>query len=293
MNKKIIFGAIGVFAIGTIGGFLLSQSGNNDTFDASIQTDFSNTEENQQLVDDTEIEIPDIILPSIVDDSIIETKNISEKLYDNDTLLVNYSINIPSPNENAPSETLENINVYYDNIYAKVMNILQDEIFDNALAGYNSNPENFLEYTYYADFDIFLETDEILSIKRDEVKFYGGSREVLTTYAEVFRKSDGARVLLSDIVTNNQVLIDYINKIIAEEVENGAEYYPNIETTVSEIFDSTKFYLSDASLIVFFDMYDLAPGSTFISQFHIPYVDISDYLTESYNFLGAPNVAQK
>lgn len=240
-----------------------------------------------------EIETPDITLDVTPDitiepqsSSIIDIKTISDQLYslDNITILVDYTLNIPHPNEYATDEAITNIELYYDNFYSKVVISLNDDIYDTALTDQQNNPTSFLEYTYNTNFDIFLENDDILSIKREEVKFLGGTRESITAYGDVFRKSDGAKILLTDIISDTTVLTEYIKTSISSGQTQGVEYYSNVEELIDEIFDSSKYYLTQTGIIIFFDMYDLAPGSAYVSEFIIPYSSV--ILNQDYQYLG-------
>ena len=106
-----------------------------------------------------------------------------------------------------------------------------------------------------------------------------------------FDLNTGVKIKLSDIfkadesVYTNRIL-DFVTEKIAKEIENTPDYspfffedaYSGEAREMIANYDLEDFYLTNGSLVVFYQKYDLAPGASGLQIFEIPYDLFADIL---------------
>lgn len=66
--------------------------------------------------------------------------------------------------------------------------------------------------------------------------------------------------------------MENINNQISEQIQSGENYYfDNYEQNVEDTLNEDNFYITLLGLMIYFQQYDIAPYSSGIPQFLIPY----------------------
>ncbi|MBR5156786.1 MAG: DUF3298 and DUF4163 domain-containing protein [Clostridia bacterium] len=113
-----------------------------------------------------------------------------------------------------------------------------------------------------------------ISLYIDRYMFTGGAHGLTERVADTFELGSGAkRIELSDLFPDNFSYKPYITDAVIKQIkraENGT-YFDEYEQNVKECFNKNYFYLTDSGLLVYFQQYDIAPYSSGIPAFVIPY----------------------
>ena len=112
------------------------------------------------------------------------------------------------------------------------------------------------------------------SLYRDQYTFTGGAHGSTIRASNTWNLMSGSNIPLSAFFPEGQEyrtsLIDQITKQAGENPENFFEEYP---TLIANAFNEEQYYLTPSGIAIYFQLYDIAPYSTGIPVFTIPYVD--------------------
>ncbi len=273
-SKFLIFGILGLIAISS-GFYIYTEFGNpsNVIGDPVV---------NEPAIEEDEEPTAPTINEEIEENTdTVELVSTIENAGDKTGVLVTAEFILPYA-INGSSEFVSSFNDYYSNIKSKILEYVNYEEFDSAVIRRNDNPDGFLSSTYSLESIVEFEDKNLLSISRFETRFNGGSRISHQIFSEVFKISDGSMLLLSDLVLEPNKLVDYIS----ENLPTNGDYFDDANELVYTLFDPEKYYLTEDSIVVFYDTYDLAPSSSGVPIFEIPYSEIIDNLQEEYKYLG-------
>lgn len=117
----------------------------------------------------------------------------------------------------------------------------------------------------------------VLSIALYAYSFTGGAHGMTTIRSLTFDVSTGKQVTLNDLFISNAKYEDVILRKIKEQVETRD--IPVIQEPI--VFPSqNNFYIADKSLVLYYQLYDLAPYVYGISYFPISIYDIQSIVAD-------------
>lgn len=187
----------------------------------------------------------------------IETTNGS--IMNVDDILVNYSIEIPVIFDNENELFDSNFNEYYSNLHDLGLMFCENEARDSALYEQLIFGDEFMPQIYSTHYDLINSTDDFLSATYT-VSYVSNENENSKIIGTNFSKNNGGLILLSDVITN---------------IDNLIELYPTfLEIDQSEYI---SFVISYDHIAVF-DQY---------LPIIMDYKDIYHHLTPEYQYLGA------
>ena len=124
----------------------------------------------------------------------------------------------------------------------------------------------------------------MLSIVVTYTKYSGGAHNEYENIGYNIYMPTGEFLNLSDIFKENVDYKSVINDEIRRQIEELIKQNPDNEQIYqfSTIKDNQKFYIQDDSLVIFFDLYDIAPYPAGIPEFKINIKTISHILKDEY-----------
>lgn len=123
-----------------------------------------------------------------------------------------------------------------------------------------------------------------LSVLREIYENFGGAHPLVTYRAETFDVSTQGRLLLGDLftVSEDQYLARLQNMILAQmdqkEADSGVAYFDDAREQLLNLLDPMDFALTEDSLLIFYNVYALAPHAAGPQQFYLPLSELSDIL---------------
>ncbi len=192
---------------------------------------------------------------------------------------INSIINIPivmTKNKNIE----KNIN---DKIRNDIMEFYNSS--KNEAKEYNKNfPENTNKFVANVDFYTKKNSDNMLSILLNYYKYSGGSHGYYEYKSYNIDMRSGKFLELEDLFKSNS---DY-KKVINNEIRRQIEYKAKSDSQYEGIYqferikDNQKFYIQDNNLIIYFDLYEIAPYAAGIPEFQVNINIINHILKEEY-----------
>lgn len=192
---------------------------------------------------------------------------------------INSIINIPivmTKNKNIE----KNIN---DKIRNDIMEFYNSS--KNEAKEYNKNfPENTNKFVANVDFYTKKNSDNMLSILLNYYKYSGGAHGYYEYKSYNIDMRSGKFLELEDLFKSNS---DY-KKVINNEIRRQIEYKAKSDSQYEGIYqferikDNQKFYIQDNNLIIYFDLYEIAPYAVGIPEFQVNINIINHILKEEY-----------
>ncbi len=190
---------------------------------------------------------------------------------------VKYKTDYFKSNLKIPVITGLNYKSLQDNINKKFdtqANVLKDDIETLSKRYYDeSKKEGFTinPYIVSTDYEIKLNNEYMLSILMGFYEYTGGAHGNYYYNSTTVNLSKNTEVTLSSLFKENFDYNDIIIKKIHKDIDLDPEsYFKNAKSLISNISNDTKFYLEKDNLVVYYDLYEIAPYSTGIPEFKIP-----------------------
>lgn len=173
--------------------------------------------------------------------------------------------------------------------------LINDKIRSDIMIFYNKSqeeakqflgdfPEEANKFIANADFEVKKNSDNMLSIIVNYYKYSGGAHGYYENVSYNIDMRNGKFISLENLFKENSKFKDVINTEIRhqieEKVKNDKEYEGIYQ--FSGIKDNQKFYIQDENLVIYFDLYDIAPYAAGIPEFPININIINHILKDEY-----------
>lgn len=158
-------------------------------------------------------------------------------------------------------------------------------LYDQAVDFYHESKINdfpFHAYELYMEYIITYNANCFLSTYNDKYEFTGGAHGNTKRTSDTWELCCGTHLSLNNFFEPG---FDY-KPMIIEEIIRQAEliynqdqhiYFDDYKSLITKNFDENSFYLTPQGITIYYQQYDIAPYSTGIVEFTIPYSKIGWY----------------
>ncbi len=149
---------------------------------------------------------------------------------------------------------------------------------------YEYIPYNFDLRSGKTSFEVKKNTSNIISILVKYYKYSGGAHGYYEYIPYNFDLRSGKNLTLKEIFKQG---VDY-KIIINNEIEKQIKELGKKEKDLDKVYDfygikeNQKFYLDDGNIVIYFDLYDIAPYAAGIPEFPIIVENIKNHISEEY-----------
>lgn len=158
------------------------------------------------------------------------------------------------------------------------------ELRENALTDYRNAPQNpergFIPYEAKMVYAIRLNRECAMSLYSDHYVYTGGAHGLTTRAGDTWNLNTGTLRALADFFPGDG---DYQAKVISEvQRQIGKQpdlYFPDGQALAESAFNEHSFYISPRGVHVFYQQYDIAPYSSGIREFLIPWGTLGATMT--------------
>lgn len=179
-------------------------------------------------------------------------------------------------------ENIKTINKINSQIYNYVLNF-KNNIEEQSLKykkEYESSHKDlslpkFL-YEAYSEYDVTYDRDNLISIPLLTYEFTGGAHGMSVLKSFNYNLKNGEELKLSNIFNDNVDYKNIINTYIKKDIEKNKDLYFTGKDGFKGIDDNQEFYLENDKLVVYFQLYEIAPYYVGIPKFQIPFNEIKD-----------------
>ena len=183
--------------------------------------------------------------------------------------------------------------IMIDNKY--IEKAINDEIRNDIMKFYNESqlqakdyqkdlPDEQNKFVANSDFEIKKNSDNILSLVVEYYKYSGGAHGYYEDVAYNIDIRTGKNIKLQDLFKEGYDYKNIINKNIISQIEQLVIDDPQNKGIYefSSIKENQKFYIQDDNIVIYFDLYDIAPYAARIPKFKINIKTINHILKEEY-----------
>jgi len=118
---------------------------------------------------------------------------------------------------------------------------------------------------------VHYQKDNLLSLSVFYYSYTLGAHGHTLQRAYNFNLLNGEEILLSDILKEKKNCVDIINQEIKRQIELYPQEYFSDWSVFQSISEEQPFYLIENGIVVYFGLYEIAPYSSGIRYFEIPY----------------------
>lgn len=208
-----------------------------------------------------------------------ETVTLEEEMSYRGTPVLRYSIAYPQFRAEGFRQGLERINAYHRLEAMRLQLYARKNLYHDAVRAYLQAVENgypVMVYEVIAEFTVTYNQNCALSLYTDQYIFTGGAHGSTTWYANTWDLKTGTPIPLGRLVPGFMDGKAYITgeviRQIRTQMQNGeGDYFEDYEKNAVEEFDPGQFYLTPEGVVVYYQQYAIAPYSSGIPVFLIPY----------------------
>lgn len=125
-------------------------------------------------------------------------------------------------------------------------------------------------FEVYSRYTLGIDNSSIISLYNDYYEYLGGAHGMTTRTSYTIDKEKETLLTLKELFAPGYSYIDTINKSIKEEIEKKPEDYFNSGREFKGINENQSFYIEGDKLVIYYQLYDIAPYVFGIPEFKIP-----------------------
>ena len=125
-------------------------------------------------------------------------------------------------------------------------------------------------YEIYSKYAITEDNNVLLSLYNDYYEYLGGAHGMTTRTSYTIDKEKENLITLKELFVEGYNYSDIINKKIKEEISKNPENYFDSGKEFKGISESQRFYIDGDNLVIYYQLYDIAPYAFGIPEFKIP-----------------------
>lgn len=160
-----------------------------------------------------------------------------------------------------------------------------DYLYDQAVRYYYESQENnfpFHSYEAYMDYTITYNANCILSCYADKYEFTGGAHGSTVRSSDTWDLCSGMYIPLNNIFEPGTDYRLFLTDEIIRQADYNLEqnpgiYFEDYRDLIIRNFNPHSFYVTPQGLTIYYQQYDIAPYSTGIVEFTVPYRTIGWY----------------
>ena len=194
-------------------------------------------------------------------------------------LILTYTIKYPQFVSDKFKLFITKLNLFYKaeaSMYRRtqVMKLYQMAMddYENSIA--NDFPVH--EYEVYVEFNVTYNKNCTLSLYFDRYEYTGGAHGMTYRSSDTWNLQKGIRMELTDFFPDKENYTEWIQKNIIDQIKqemkkDNAMFFDEYADLVKENFNAKNFYLSEDGVVIYFQLYEIAPYASGIQTFTIPY----------------------
>jgi len=215
--------------------------------------------------------------------------------YDNKTMLT-LSITFPEVilRHNTPAQN--NINRHIQTQVNDFYRYASTDLYQQAIAYYKETQKNgfpFFHYDAVLQYTITYNRQCHLSMYRDQYEFTGGAHGNTIRASDTWNLTNGLTLQLSAFFSPSQDFHAFLIKQILGQADqqmqqNPGIYFEDYQALIVQYFNEKSYYLTSSGVAIYYQQYEIAPYSTGIVVFIIPYETLQ--WNPSCSAYSSPNV---
>ncbi len=214
-----------------------------------------------------------------VQNVIVRNNTLEDTMYYRETAVLSYKINCPLFLSPVFQGAALRISLFYRANALAFEHYCRTTLYRMAVEQYRESMEHdypVREFQAEQNYTVTYRQNCTLSLYYDRYEYTGGAHGNTVRRSDTWNLQTGRRLSLSQLFPGNAnyrtYLIRTIQKQIADQIKAGDNpYFEDYEKNVSNSFNQSNFYLKPEGLVIYFQLYEIAPYAAGIREFVIPY----------------------
>lgn len=194
--------------------------------------------------------------------------------YDGVTVL-SYQIEYPEFKSTDYKKSVNTINQFYKDRALEFQNYCRTKLYQMAVDQYLDDIKNDFPVRVYEalmTFNVTYNKACIISLYFDTYQYTGGAHGLTIRTSQTWNLQTGQMIKLNELFDCLYDYRAYIKNKIIEQIKKDPEpYFDNYEELVDQTFNVNSFYCTPQGVVIYFQQYDIAPYSSGIREFLLPY----------------------
>ncbi|OQB14939.1 MAG: Peptidoglycan-N-acetylmuramic acid deacetylase PdaC [Firmicutes bacterium ADurb.Bin193] len=212
----------------------------------------------------------------------ISTLKVNRSFKHNNVVMLNIDIEYPSIILEHGSAIQTRINLHYKNYAKNYYRYAAATLLPNAIEQYKASVENgfpFNAYEAVMKYTVTLNDKCTLSTFFDKYEYTGGAHGNTIRTSDNWNLQTGQRIRMAALFGNNtdyrKIIIRKIQAMAEEDMESTPGiYFDDYKKLIAENFSTQNFNLTENTLNVYYQQYEIAPYASGIIVFSIPYGEL-------------------
>lgn len=209
------------------------------------------------------------------------TYTLSDTLKYNGEIVLTYKIEFPQFSSPVYQKAAQRMNTYYQRQAQTFERYIRKTLYPQAVEQYHYSKEHgypVMAYDAVQAYTISYNTNRYISLYTDQYTYTGGAHGATVRTSETWALPRGYQIPLKALFPPRFHYRLYIINTILREIERQnasgeSVYFDDYKENVISTFNENSFYLDlvPEGIVIYFQQYDIAPYSTGIPEFLIPY----------------------
>ena len=196
--------------------------------------------------------------------------------YNGETVLT-YKIEYPEFKSSQYQMSIVAINTFYKKKALEYQNYCKNELFKTAVEQYKDDIENNFPVHVFEALVVYKLTYNmacIISLYFDKYEYTGGAHGNTVRYSQTWNLQKYSKITLSQLFNCSLDYKEYILRQVEEQIKKDPSiYFDEYEKLIAETFNEDSFYCTPQGIVVYYQQYEIAPYSSGIREFLIPYTN--------------------
>ena len=210
----------------------------------------------------------------------VDTRTIKDDLYRNGTLMLSYTIEYPYFTTQRCAGQLDVMNRFYKMQALELNRYYRNTLFPMAVEQYQQSLKEDFPFNGFGaqqNFTVTYNQACVLSLYMDRYEYTGGAHGNTVRSSDTWCVRRARRVTLDQLFPQGFDYRSYIIQNVLAQIQEqmGSDdevyYFENYAENVEQYFDPASFYLTEQGLVVYFQLYEIAPYAAGFREFLIPY----------------------
>lgn len=210
---------------------------------------------------------------------IVKENILKEELSYKNHVILTYTIKYPEIISDYFRDFLNRLNLYYKFQAESYQKTRIAKLYRLAVENFEYSVANgFPVHTYEViiEYTVTDNTNCTLSLYFDRYEYTGGAHGITFRNSDTWDLVRGKRMGLEEFFPENKDFIKFVQNEIIRQIEVNIEndeniYFDDYADLVKENFNVKNFFITDSGVVVFFQLYEIAPYASGIQTFLIPY----------------------
>lgn len=210
----------------------------------------------------------------------VHTESLQDQMGYDGVILLTYKIDYPQFVSDRFSAAAARLNLYYKAHALAFERYCRKRLFQTAVEQYEFDKgQGYPAMTYEAEtaFEVTYNQNCAVSLRLDRYLFSGGAHGSTHRYGDTWDLKTGRRMNLEQFFARGidvkQYVVRQVTEQIEKQIQNGENYYfDNYEQNVADELNLEDFYLVPQGVMIFFQQYAIAPYSSGMPEFLLPFI---------------------